>query len=247
VNSCLAELRAGVDPGRVTSHRLATVTESAAPSPAQLDAVQLGAGYFQDPLAYFRRMREEGPVTPVVLPHGDRAWMVTRYAEVRAALADPRLHKDSAGKLTSPDWVPSEATGYLSVHMLNTDPPQHTRLRKLVTKAFTARRVAGLRPRVEAITASLLDVIESFAFPLPVTVICELLGVPAQDRAQFRQWSNAIVASGGEPGSFRAAGEAMYHYFTGLVAAKRAALAADAALAENTVPADDMVSALIQA
>jgi cytochrome P450 len=242
------------------------VTESAAPSPAQLDAVHLGAGYFQDPLAYFRRMREEGPVTPVVLPHGDRAWMVTRYAEVRAALADPRLHKDWAGKLTSPDWVPSEATGYLSVHMLNTDPPQHTRLRKLVTKAFTARRVAGLRPRVEAITASLLDaiearvaelrdagsddsvdLIESFAFPLPVTVICELLGVPTQDRAQFRQWSNAIVASEGEPGSFRAAGEAMYHYFTGLVAAKRAALAADAALAENTGPADDMVSALIQA
>ncbi len=137
------------------------MTESAAPSPVQLDTVQLGADYFQDPLAYFSRMREEGPVTPVVLPHGDRAWMVTRYAEVRAALADPRLHKDWAGKLTSPDWVPDEVTGYLSVHMLNTDPPDHTRLRKLVTKAFTARRVAGLRPRVEAITASLLDAIEA--------------------------------------------------------------------------------------
>jgi cytochrome P450 len=242
------------------------VTESADPSPAQLDAVQLGTGYFQDPLAYFNRMREGGPVTPVVLPHGDRAWMVTRYAEVRAALADPRLHKDWAGKLTSPDWAPSEVTGYLSVHMLNTDPPQHTRLRKLVTKAFTARRVAGLRPRVEAITASLLDaiearvavlkdtggedsvdLIESFAFPLPVTVICELLGVPAQDRAQFRQWSNAIVASEGEPGSFRAAGAAMYHYFTRLVAAKRAALAEGTALAEETAPADDLVSALIEA
>ena len=98
---------------------------------------------------------------PVVLPHGDRAWMVTRYPEVRAALADARLHKEWAGKLTSPDWVPDEVTGYLSVHMLNTDPPNHTRLRKLVTKAFTARRVAGLRPRVEAITASLLDAIEA--------------------------------------------------------------------------------------
>jgi len=70
------------------------VTESAAHSPVQLDTVQLGADYFQDPLAYFGRMREEGPVTPVALPHGDRAWMVTRYAEVRAALADSRLHKD---------------------------------------------------------------------------------------------------------------------------------------------------------
>jgi cytochrome P450 len=220
------------------------VTESAAPS-----AEHLGADYFQNPLAYFGRMRDERPVTPVVLPHGDRVWLVTRYADVRAALADPRLHKQWAGKLTAPDWVPDEVTGYLSVHMLNADPPNHTRLRKLVSKAFTARRVAGLRPRVEAITASLLDavetrlaagedtvdLIEAFAFPLPVTVICELLGVPTRDRAQFRQWSNAIVASEGEPGSFHAAGAAMYHYFTGLVAAKRAK------------PADDMVSALIEA
>jgi cytochrome P450 len=215
----------------------------------QIDTVQLGADYYQDPHRYFARMREEGPVAPVVLPHGERVWLVTRYADVRAALADPRLHKDWAGKLTSPDWVPDEVTGYLSVHMLNTDPPDHTRLRKLVSKAFTARRVAGLRPRVEAITASLLDaiearlaageetvdLIEAFAFPLPVTVICELLGVPAQDQAQFRQWSNAIVASEGEPGDFRSAGAAMYHYFTGLVAAKRAQ------------PADDIVSALVVA
>ena len=224
------------------------MTESAATS-----AEQLGTDYFQDPLAYFRRMREEGPVTPVMLPHGERAWLVTRYPEVRAALADPRLHKDWAGKLTSPDWVPNEVTGYLAVHMLNSDPPNHTRLRKLVTKAFTARRVAGLRSRVEEITGSLLDaieaqavlkdgageetvdLIEAFAFPLPVTVICELLGVPTRDRDQFRRWSNAIVASEGEPGGFRAAGEAMFHYFTELVAAKRAQ------------PADDMVSALIEA
>ena len=231
------------------------MTESAAPTPVQPDTVLLGPDYFQRPLAYLGRMREEGPVTPVVLPHGDRAWMVTRYAEVRAALADARLHKEWASKLTGPDWVPDEVTGYLSVHMLNTDPPNHTRLRKLVTKAFTPRRVAALRPRVEAITASLLDaiearvaageasvdLIETFAFPLPVTVICELLGVPSRDRAQFRQWSNAIVASEGEPGSFRAAGAAMYHYFTKLVAAKRAALA------EDSEPADDMVSALIEA
>jgi len=230
------------------------VTESAAPSAEQLDTGQpdtgrLGADYFQNPLAYFSRMREEGPVAPALLPHGERVWLVTRYPEVRAALADPRLYKDWAGKLTSPDWVPDEVIGYLSVHMLNTDPPNHTRLRKLVTKAFTARRVAGLRPRVEAITASLLDAIEAragagedtvdlveaFAFPLPVTVICELLGVPTEDRAQFRRWSNAMVASEGEPGRFRAAGTAMFHYFTELVADKRAH------------PADDMVSALIAA
>jgi cytochrome P450 len=226
---------------------LASVTESAA-----LPAEQLGGDYYQNPLGYFTRMRGEGPVTPVVMPDGDRVWLVTRYADVRAALADPRLHKDWAGKLTEPDWVPDEVIGYLNVHMLNADPPDHTRLRKLVTKAFTARRVAGLRPRVEAITASLLDaaearapedaggedvidMIEAFAFPLPVTVICELLGVPTRDQAQFRQWSNTMLASEGERGSFRAAGEAMYHYFTRLIAAKRAR------------PADDMLSALIDA
>ncbi len=241
------------------------MTESAAPSPAQAGTEQLGADYFQNPLAYFRRMREEGPVTQVVLPHGDRAWLVTRYAEVRAALADPRLHKDWAGKLTAPDWVPDEVTGYLSAHMLNTDPPNHTRLRKLVTKAFTARRVAALRPRVEEITSSLLDaiearaaeprgaageepvdLIEAFAFPLPVTVICELLGVPARDQAQFRRWSNALMTSDGEPGGFRAAGAAMYYYFTELIAARRKALASGTALT-NPGPADDMVSALIEA
>jgi cytochrome P450 len=208
----------------------------------------LGADYFQHPLAYFTRMREEGPVTPVQLPHGERVWLVTRYADVRAALADPRLHKDWASKLTPPDWVPDEVTGYLSVHLLNADPPDHTRLRKLVSKAFTARRVAGLRPRVETITAALLDALQArlaagetvdligaFAFPLPVTVICELLGVPAEDQASFREWSNAIVSSSQEPGSFYAAGSAMFRYFTELVAAKRAE------------PADDMVSALIAA
>jgi cytochrome P450 len=234
-------------------------TESEAPS-----AEQLGADYYQNPHGYFARMREEGPVTPVMLPDGGRVWLVTRYAEVRAALADPRLHKDWAGKLKGPDWVPDEVMGSLNVHMLNADPPNHTRLRKLVTKAFTARRIAGLRPRVEAITASLLDaaearatvptntgptntepkdadgedvidLIEAFAFPLPVTVICELLGVPTQDQAKFRRWSNTMLSDEGEPGSFRAAGEAMYHYFTGLIAAKRAQ------------PADDMLSALIEA
>jgi len=223
--------------------------------PEAVPAVQFGADFYQNPLAYFARMREERPVTRALMPNGDRAWLVTRYADVRAALADPRLHKDWASKMTSPDWVPDEVTGYLSVHLLNADPPDHTRLRKLVAKAFTARRVAGLRPRIEAITSALLDgiearavageatidLIEAFAFPLPVTVICELLGIPLRDQDQFRAWSNAVVASEGEPGSFRAAGVAMFHYFTGLIAAKRKALA------DGTGPGDDMVSALIVA
>ena len=219
------------------------MTEMTAPAEPQ----RLGDAYFQDPLAVFGPMREESPVTLVEFPGGERQWLITRYADVRAALADPRLQKDWAAKLTGPDWTPDPVTGYLSRHLLNSDPPDHTRLRRLVSKGFTARRVAGLRPRVEAITASLLDamadraragetevdLIEAFAFPLPVIVICELLGVPAADRDDFKEWSHAMLASVGEPGSFRAAATSMYYYFRELLAAKRAA------------PADDLVSALI--
>ncbi len=215
--------------------------------PAAAEAEQLGADFYQDPQGFFARIQEEGPVTPVVLPQGGRFWLVTRYAEVRSALADPRLHKDWAGKMTEPGWEPDAVTGFLAMHMLNADPPDHTRLRKLVSRGFTARRIAGLRPRVEAITASLLDAIEArpagepvdlleaFAFPLPVTVICELLGVPVADQVEFRQWSNAMLNDTGEPGGFRAAGTAMFYYFTELIAAKR------------EQPADDLVSALIEA
>jgi cytochrome P450 len=218
--------------------KLASVTEST----AQVE--QFGPGYFQDPLAYFARMREEAPVTQVALPDGSRVWLVTRYADVRSALADPRLNKDWAGKLTPEGWEPDPVFGYLSVHMLNLDPPDHTRLRKLVSKAFTARRVAGLRPRVEAITSSLLDamagrdevdLIGAFAFPLPITVICELLGIPASDQDTFQAWSHAIVSSVVSPGEVREAGAAMYQYFTGLMAEKRRS------------PADDLLSALIAA
>ena len=207
-------------------------------------AEQLGANYFQDPLSYFARMRAEGAVTPVTMPEGNRSWLVTRYDDVRAALADPRLVKDWARKLTPEGWEPDPVSGFLSVHLLNLDPPDHTRLRKLVTKAFTARRVAGLRPRIEAITSSLLDamtdrdeadLIEAFAFPLPITVICELVGIPAADQEQFKGWSHAIVSSVAAPEDVYSAGLAMYHYFTDLLAAKRRA------------PADDLLSALITA
>jgi cytochrome P450 len=225
------------------------VTESGAAGEAG-EPEQFGADYFQDPMSYFAPMRDsDGLPRQVALPDGWKVWLVTRYADTRAALADPRLHKDWAGKLTGEDWAPDPVTAYLNVHLLNADPPDHTRLRKLVTKAFTPRRVAALRPRIEAIAAALLesmeasfaagsrevDLIESFAFPLPVTVICELLGVPAADQGKFRAWSQAIVSSTIEPGEFRAAGVAMFHYFTDLVAAKRRA------------PADDLVSALIEA
>ena len=230
--------------------KLANVTESAARADGHLSAEGLSDSYFQDPLAVFARMRAKSPVTRVTLPgSGGNCWLVTRYEDVRGALADPRLHKDWAGKLVPEDWTPDPVFGYIEVHMLNADPPDHTRLRKLVGKAFTARRVAGLRPRIEAIAASLLDAMEAraaagetdvdlmaaFAYPLPITVICELLGIPAADQDEFREWSHTLLSSVAPPEEVHAAGAGMFHYFTDLVAAKRKA------------PADDMVSALIAA
>ena len=230
---------------------------------APFEPKPLGDGYFQDPLSVFARMRAQSPVTSVITPEGQRAWLITRYEDVRRALADPRLSKDWR-KLRAPGFVPDPSVGFLMAHMLNADPPDHTRLRRLVQKAFTPGRVAGLRPRIEAITASLLDampgggsgggsggggrardadpardgvvdLITEFAFPLPMTVICELLGIPDDDREEFKTWSQVILSSTATFDEYRAAGGAMYAYFTRLLADKRAA------------PADDLLSALITA
>ena len=223
------------------------MTETTAPFEPQ----PLGDRYFQDPLRVFARMREESPVTSVITPEGQRAWLITRYEDVRRALADPRLSKDWR-KLRGPGFVPDPSVGFLMAHMLNADPPDHTRLRRLVQKAFTPGRVAALRPRIEAITASLLDamaaareadpardgvidLITEFAFPLPMTVICELLGIPDGDREEFKTWSQVILSSTATFDEYRAAGGAMYGYFTRLLVDKRAA------------PADDLLSALITA
>jgi cytochrome P450 len=175
---------------------------------------RLGADYFADPYSVHARLRARRPVTPVVLPGGPGAWLITGYAEARAALADPRLSKHMPGWHPEPDSI----FAALDLHMLNSDPPDHARLRKLVTKAFTARRVERLRPRITAITAGLLedmsgraelDLLASFAFPLPITVICELLGVPAGDRDDFRAWSATIVANSAAPEVFQAHATAM--------------------------------------
>ncbi len=204
----------------------------------------LDDGFVQDPHAVFGRLRAERPVTRVALPGGQPVWLVTRYADARAALAEPRLIKD--WRTIWPEAGASADAGIaaLDTHMLNTDPPDHERLRRLVSKAFTARRIEQLRPRVTEITAALLDampergevdLLQVFAFPLPITVICELLGVPSRDREKFRAWTQAILSHDGTPVSPEAAAREMAGYFTTLVADKRAH------------PADDLLSALIAA
>jgi len=208
----------------------------------QADAVveRLGAEYFSDPYSAHARLRARHPVAPVIMPGGMPAWLVTGYPQARAALADPRLLKLPKGWRPEPDSL----LAALELHMLSSDPPDHERLRKLVNKAFTPRRVEQLRPRIAAITEELLDdmsaqrdvdLLASFAFPLPITVICELLGVPVADRDQFRAWSATIVSSTVSPEVFQADATAMIGYFRALLAARR------------REPADDMLSALITA
>jgi cytochrome P450 len=199
----------------------------------------LGADYFQDIDAEYARLRDQGPAVPVIMPGNRmRPWLVTRYDDVRAALADPRLFKDFR-KVSR-----AVGNGFFSTNMLNTDPPDHERLRRLVAAAFTTRRVELLRPRIEQITDDLLaamdgrdevDLIDAFAFPLPVTVICELLGIPVADRDKFRSWTGKVLTDTSDPLQARAARLEMSAYFQDLIAARR------------EVPADDMVTALIQA
>jgi cytochrome P450 len=206
----------------------------------ELAVEHLGDEYYSDPYSVHARLRASRPVTPVVLPGGMPAWLITGYAEARAALADPRLRKNM------PDWQrePGTVSGVLGLHMLDSDPPDHGRLRRLVNKAFTARRVDGLRPRITAITAALLDdlagrrevdLLAAFAFPLPLTVICELLGVPVADQDDFRAWTATAVADTSPAELARAHAEAMTSYLVELIAAKR------------REPADDLLSALITA
>ncbi|GLF97979.1 cytochrome P450 family protein [Streptomyces yaizuensis] len=151
-----------------------------------------------NPYAYYARWRKEGPVHWLRDPGGFDFWLIVGYEEGRAALADPRLAK-------SPDVAPDPVFEVhpIGPNLLETDPPDHTRLRRMVSREFTARRVEQLAPRVAEITAGLLDalpstgrgdLIELLAFPLPITVICELLGIPADDRETFRAWSQEVVA-----------------------------------------------------
>ncbi|SES78640.1 cytochrome P450 family protein [Geodermatophilus poikilotrophus] len=213
--------------------------------------VPLDAAFFADPHALYARLRVEEPVARAVTPVGLPVWLVTRYDDVRHALTDPRLSKDSDGfaRALERQPVPPEGRAVfaqeLNRHMLSTDPPDHTRLRKLVSRAFTVRAITAMRPQVEAIAGRLadrmaagpaeVDLLDTFAFPLPMGVICELLGVPEGERTSFRRWSNTLLASDGAVDARTAAGMAMAEYLTALVAEKRAR------------PADDMLSAIVAA
>ncbi|WP_434598893.1 cytochrome P450 family protein [Streptomyces sp. A5-4] len=193
-----------------------------------------------NPYPHYARLREAGPLHRIKTRDFDMVWLIVGHEEARRTLADPRLGKDWR---TSGMW--EATTNPINANMLEMDPPHHTRLRKLVAREFTARRVEALRPEVQRITDELLDamtadgraaadLVDVLAFPLPMTVICELLGVPDLDRAAFRVWSNQIVAPTGS-GSEQTAVQEMGKYLAELVEEKRDS------------PGEDLMSALIRA
>ncbi|AIG79004.1 Hypothetical protein AJAP_30910 [Amycolatopsis japonica] len=145
---------------------------------------------------------EYPPMSRVVFPSGCEGWLVTRYEDVRLIFSDTRFSRNLLAPGAPCLIEPGDfSTGEHSI--LNMDPPDHTRLRKLTAQAFTVRRIAGLRPRIQQIADTLLramaehgppvDLVEMFAFPLPTAVMCEILGVPYEGRERFRQWSRVIV------------------------------------------------------
>jgi cytochrome P450 len=160
-----------------------------------------------NPYPAYAQLRSTAPIHRVTLPDGRAMWLVTRYEDVAAVFKDERFVKDWRNAVTPEQLaqIPPipEVMKPLSRNMLDMDPPDHERLRALVSKAFTPRLIERMRPRVQAIADALLDaaqdkgemdLIDDYAFPLPITVIAELLGVPVEDRNKFREWSDAAVS-----------------------------------------------------
>ncbi|MGW0520254.1 cytochrome P450 family protein [Crossiella sp. NPDC003009] len=186
--------------------------------------------YWRDPHPALAHAREHTPVREVTFETGP-TWLVTRYADVRAGLTDPRLAKDRRASLPAEERAaaPPALPPPMSHMLTSLDPPEHTRLRRLVAQAFTARRVAGLRPRVQTFARDLLsglpsdepvDLVARYAIPLPMEVICELIGVPELDRETFAHWSTVLIDECPEQELVRASTK-MADYLAELVAIRR--------------------------
>jgi cytochrome P450 len=199
---------------------------------------ELPADFTQWPAGILDQIRERGPLHRIRLLPDDDVWLVTSYQDVLAAFTDPRLSNEDR-------YIDGTGEGdQLGGSMLTADPPNHTRLRRLVSAAFTPRQVERLRPAIARIAGELLDTIAShgtadlvasYALPLPTRVICALLGVPDSDRDRVRAWSEALFAAPVDEAAVAevlAARSALRGYLAELIADKRRA------------PGDDLLSAL---
>jgi len=204
--------------------------------------------FLADPYPTYHRLRAEDPVHQSPLGF----WVLTRYEDVSAVLRDARFIKEPLAALVAARFGADVPRG-MGLSMLDRDPPDHTRLRALVSKVFTPRVVEGLRPRIREIVDGLIarvhavgtmDLIEEFAYPIPVNVICEMMGVPVKDHERFKGWSLDIARGLDSvwlppdseiPRRSAAARHAISGYFRELIAARRAS------------PRGDLLSALIAA
>jgi hypothetical protein len=205
--------------------------------------------FHADPYPFYRRLREEDPVHQSPLG----IWVLTRYDDAVMVLRDPRFGREGMAELLEARLGAGSVRPANTRDMLFRDPPDHTRLRALVSRAFTPRVVEAMRPHIQEIVDGLLDrvegargmdVIEDLAYPLPVTVICEMLGVPTADQDVFKQWSadiarslDASILPAGSEVITRGqeAGDALREYFRSLIAVRRKS------------PQPDLLSALIAA
>ena len=190
--------------------------------------------YLLEPDPLYARLRRDEPVARVKLRYGQESWLVTRYDAVRAVLRDPRFSRAAAVGPHAPRSSPVFPQGS---SMMDVDPPDHTRLRKLVAAAFTAARVEQLRPRAQEIADGLVagmvadgppvDLITYFAKPLPVTMICEILGVPAADRNRCFEWSVRSMSTVGPHEQVAQPYENLRGYLVELIAERREKPTAD--------------------
>ena len=215
-------------------------------------AVNIGSREFKaNPFPFYARLRAEAPVYRVLLPTKETAWLITPYDDVTTVLKDERFVKDTKNALTAEQaanvlWF-RRMFKALGKNMLNQDPPNHTRLRALVSKAFTPKLIERVRDRIQELADELIDqtlhrgrmdLIRDYALPIPTTIIAEMLGVPLAHRHKFQRWSNAIMSAGSSTWGLLAAvphAWAFVRYLRKFIKKRRAD------------PDDDLVSALVRA
>jgi len=207
----------------------------------------------RDTYETFGRMRADDPILCQPGIDGETMlWFITRHDDVVAVLLDDETFVRDPALALDPDALAAWSTGlpesfaFIDQHMLNRDGDDHRRLRRLATKAFTPRMVDQLRPRIQEIADDLIDaveergemeIVEEYAFPLPITVIAELLGIPVADRDRFRLWSNAIVTPALTAESIAEFGALMTDFVAYLH---------ELFERRRLEPAEDLVSALLQ-
>ncbi|MFD3257094.1 cytochrome P450 [Paenibacillus lentus] len=157
--------------------------------------------FIQNPFPVYAQMRDKEPIMRTLFPDGQHGWIISKYEDAVDALKDPRFVKDMRNAGINKDVI------FFKDNMLFSDPPDHKRLRGLVQKAFTPQLISGMKDRIQQIADELLAAVEGqesihliddYAFPLPIIVISEMLGVPNSDRDKFRVWSNALIEFSGQ-------------------------------------------------